>query len=370
MSSVVELGRHCAPALVHTTSPASTLVTVVAMDADRHLTPLEVGVQFHGTWAHYTDDDRAVLLDRLVEMGATWVRLDVSWAMLQGSPGLIDPDAWGPRLIDGVVSMAHARGLKVLGTLWLTPAWAVPSAGERSAPRDARDYGEAFGWAAERWAGKVQAWEVWNEPNSTDFLAGATPETYTDLLRAAYEATRARSGADGVQVVYGGTMHNDVEWIERTYRAGATGHFDVMATHPYQVPADTGPFDGGGTHPWQFAHLGAVHDLMQRYQVESPLWLTELGWSSHPNTGSEPAWAKGVTEADQAAHTVAALTETARRYPFVENVFLYAARAEPGSDDHQGGYGIMSTTMQPKPVYQALRDWLSGRLSPTARVDG
>ena len=319
----------------------------------------DVGVQFHGLWSSYTDRDRAQVLDKLVAMGSTWVRLDVSWAMLQPEAGKIDPDSWGVKNIDKVVRMASSRGLQVLGTLWLTPDWANPPAGERSAPADPGDYGKAFAWAAKHWKGKVDAWEVWNEPNSGDFFVDPNPVTYTRLLCSAYRAVQKTPGQPGAKVVYGGTMHNDIDWIKDTYRAGAKGCFDIMATHPYQSPSDTGPLAGRGTEPWEFAALGEVRDVMRSYNDYRAVWITEFGWSSHTNNGNEPAWALGVTPQQQANYTVEALKALKTRFPFVRKAFIYNDRATVGEGSHLAGYGILTANNQPKPVYNALKTFLN-----------
>ncbi len=314
-----------------------------------------VGVQFHGLWTSYSDAERAAVLDRLVEMGAGWVRLDMSWSMIQPERGRIDPQGWGVRFVDSVVDMASARGLKVLATFWLTPDWAMPERGARSLPADARDYGRALAWAAQRWEGQVRAWEVWNEPNSEDFLAGADPAAYAGLLCAAHDAVRA-SGSDA-EVVFGGTMHNDSDWIEAAYDAGAGDCFDVLATHPYQSPSDTGPMSGTGEAQWEFGHLAQVRDLMRRHGDRRPVWVTEFGWSSHRDRGDEQPWERGVSKRRQAEFTVAALEALRTRFPFVRKAFLYNERARTDAGRHMKGYGLMTHGLRPKPVYRAVQEW-------------
>ena len=319
---------------------------------------LQVGTQFHGTWTSYDDAERAAVLDRLAAMGARWVRLDISWAMLQPS----GPDAydlgWGVPYVDKVIAMAHRRGLKVLGMLWMTPAWANPSDGERSAPADPQTYARALAWAARRWQGEVQAWEIWNEPNSSDFFRSKSAADYTRLLCAAHRAVRA----DGkrAMTVFGGTVHNDVDWIRQAYDAGAKGCFDRMATHPYVGPSNQGPWGGGTDDAWDFNRLTAVRQLMVSRGDRKPIWATEFGWSSHPNAGGEAPWNTGVTEGQQARYTVAAIRLLRRDHPYVTKAFIYNEREKETSDPHQNGYGILRADMSPKPVYLALRQLLRG----------
>ena len=156
----------------------------------------QLGIQFHGVWSHYDHNRRAQVLDQLVRSRAKWVRIDVSWAMIQPNRGSYDL-RWGVPLVDDVISQARERGLKVLVMFWRTPAWANGGKGELVAPDRASDYARAFGWAARRWAKQVKAWEVWNEPNSGDFLVGADPRTYTKLLCAAHPACTATTRPPG-----------------------------------------------------------------------------------------------------------------------------------------------------------------------------
>jgi hypothetical protein len=318
---------------------------------------LRVGTQFHGVWTSYDDTERAAVLDNLKRMGAKWVRIDLSWAMLQPKNGSSYDMAWGVPFVDRIIKMAHERDLKVLGMLWLTPDWARPTNGPRSSPADPGDYARALAWAAKRWEGQVRSWEVWNEPNSSDFWVGASPQQYTRLLCAGYRAVQ-KSGSNA-GIVFGGTVHNDVDWIARAYDAGAKGCFDRMATHPYVGPANASPTSGGDNDPWDFNRIGAVRRLMLSHGDRSPIWLTEFGWSSHANTGKEQPWNMGVTEQQQATYTVAALKLLRERYPYVTAAFIYNEREKETSDVHQNGYGIMRANTSPKPVYSAVKRYLA-----------
>src|SRR4051812_651960 len=99
----------------------------------------DVGVQFHGMWSNYTDAQRAPVLDKMAAAHVQWVRLDVSWSMLQPD-GPSSYNTWGVNFVDRVVTMATSRHLKVLVTLWLTPKWANGGAGERGAPEEPQGY--------------------------------------------------------------------------------------------------------------------------------------------------------------------------------------------------------------------------------------
>lgn len=337
--------------------PASTPLAEAAGNAPT------VGSQFHGMWSNYTDAERAQALDTLAANGVQSVRLDVSWAMLQpDGPGRYSD--WGVGFVDRVLTMIADRGMEPLVMLWMTPAWANGGKDERTLPDDPQAYAEAARWAASRWAGTVSAWEVWNEPNADAFMRGEDPVAYAQLLRAAYPAIKA--GNPSAKVVFGGTMYNDVDWIRKALEAGAAGSYDVMATHPYMAIADAPPELQDGTK-WTLRYARAVYDLMVATgDGDKPIWFTEFGWSSHPNTGSEANWQRGVTPQQQADYLVRTLRLVQAEMPFVTNVFWYNERDRTDGDVQLNNYGLMTSDLRPKPVLLALKAYRGALPAPSA----
>ena len=313
----------------------------------------QAGVQFHGMWSDYNDAQRATVLDRMAEAGLTEVRIDLAWATLQPTArGQYDP--WGVSFADRVITMATSRGLTPLVTLWLTPGWANNGAGEKVLPTDPADYAAVARWAADRWAGKVGAWEVWNEPNSTTFMAGADAVAYTRLLKAAYPAFKA--GDPSTKVVLGAPEYNDTGWIGKVYAAGGAGSFDVMATHPYQGVADAAPETAADGTIWTLRHVAEVRKLMTAHgDGNKPVWFTEFGWSSHPNWAGVQNWDRGVTEAQQADYFVRTLRLLATDYPYVTKVFWYNDRNRDSGSPRNDNYGMLYRDLTPKPVWYAVQ---------------
>jgi hypothetical protein len=329
----------------------------VDLGAGPHASPV-VGVQFHGTWTDLSDSDRERILDALVANGVTWVRVDVSWSMLEPRRGEHD-DKWAGPLVDRVLTMAHERGLKVLGMFWLTPGWANGGAGRRVLPDDPADYARALAWAAERWRDQVQAWEVWNEPNSEEFLAPPDPAGYVRLLKAAYPAVKAAN--PDARVVFGGTQYVDTDWIAKAYEYGAEGSFDVMAVHPYQGLASLPPEAGTDGGPQRLTATGRLVALMRAEgQLDVPIWFTEFGWSVHENQPDTPAWNRGVTERAQADYLRRTLSLVRGKFPEVTNVFWYTSRDLTTGKVHQDHRGLLRRDFSPRPALGALRCYVRG----------
>ncbi|MDQ3549008.1 MAG: cellulase family glycosylhydrolase, partial [Chloroflexota bacterium] len=170
-------------------------MTDTARDAPP-LGPLPVGgstpVSCGFNLAFYGHDDSVnfneFYVDAAAESGCEWLRLQFTWRDMQPNEG--QPVAWTIWPYLRVVEMATERGLKVLVNIAHPPDWARPL-NKRSPAKP-----EAFGAFTEElvtlMAGKVDAWQLWNEPN----LIGETngyidPAGFLPLLRAGHAAVKS-----------------------------------------------------------------------------------------------------------------------------------------------------------------------------------
>ncbi|MBA3303983.1 MAG: cellulase family glycosylhydrolase [Acidimicrobiia bacterium] len=314
-----------------------------------------VGVQYHGLWSDWSDTDRTVVLDRMGAAGVGWLRIDVGWeALEERGPG--QPSEWYLSRLDETLEAARTRRMQVLVTLWATPAWANGGQSRAVPPSDPNQYARVAGWLASRYRDRVSAWEIWNEPNSSDFFAGDAA-TYVRLLRPAHAAIDAAD--PDTKVVLGGPSYNDTEWLEQVYRAGARESFDVMATHPYLGPSDMPPETPDDGSPWTLLHVARVQALMAAHGDGSkPIWFTEFGWSTHANGSDTKPWQRGVSPTVQADYLVRTLELLRRQLPQVSHVFWYTARDRDDSDVHTNGYGLLTVDLRAKPAYEALRNYV------------
>ena len=319
------------------------------------------GVHFHCTWATYTDSQRMAMLDKLEAAGVEWVRIDIGWSSLQPD----DAETWSDghtAVVDNCIDWAHARGIKVLGELIWTPEWANGGKGRAYPPADLNDYANAAFWVANRWRGKVSAWEVWNEANLDDFWAGTDAE-YFEMLKVAHP--RFKAGDPAARVVFAGTAYNDAEYVDSAYRAGVRGFFDIVAVHPYEVPGDATPDDGECANRTDFECVSRVREVMRAYgDGEKPIWFTEYGWSTHANAPTCPDatddWEQGVSEDKQAAYYVRAFDYANANFPYVSAMFWYSERDRGGNRcEHADNYGLVRYDLTEKPAYWAAKTYLA-----------
>ena len=288
-----------------------------------------------------------------------WIRLDISWANTERSPGSYD--AANLAMTDHALELAEEAGAQVIMAVSETPQWASGASNPNTPPVDAADYADFMRDMAARYNGRVVAWEVWNEPNHPRFWNPAPDAAgYARLLTAAYPAVKA--GDPAAKVLFGGIAHNDYEYLEDVYAAdpGIGDSFDVMATHPYtaggQAPAEVDRDEAGRMTTTSFRAFGEVRDVMRDHGDLQPIWLTEFGWSTNSDV-QHPLG--GVTEAQQADYLAQAF-ELLEATPYVEVAIVYNFRNNYWADDAdnwEDQLGLLRTDFSPKPAYAVFKDY-------------
>jgi hypothetical protein len=207
------------------------------------------------------------------EAGIGMTRTDFHWGALAGK------DAQAPldfANFDRVVETAKRSGMGLLPIVTHSPGFAHPLYERLDLWR-----GYVRGLVS-RYAKDMRYWEIWNEHNFEDRPRWGEKAdhaaNYTKTLRAAYEEIKAIDPA--LTVVYGGTAHVPLDYIEKTLQCGAGACFDVMNVHPY----------GSSTLPeaYLFEQMRGLKALMAKYgQEKKAIWATEIGW---PTVVAQRPW--------------------------------------------------------------------------------
>lgn len=291
-------------------------------------------------------------LDQMQAMGVNDVRVMIPWAGVEFYPGYYD---WST--VDYVVNAADARDMGVLAVINSTPYWATePGQPALSgAPASAEAYGEFAGLVAERYAGKVGAYEIWNEPNAYLFYSPQPdPAGYTELLKAAYPQIKAADpnatvigGVVGSVVTYGDLTMSPVDFVQGIYAAGGEPYFDALSFHPYQY---TTPFSEGGYLPDSpINQLAAMHDLMvANGDGDKLIWASEYG---------EPSSVAG--EDNQAAYLEDMLT-TWRTLGYTGPTFVWTLQdRNTASTDPEDTFGVIRSDGTWKPAAYVIQELAS-----------
>ena len=341
-------------------------------------------------------DDRAQMLDRARDHGASVVRTTVYWLRTAPTRPANASNPFDPAYrfddLDELVRGAWQRGMAVMITIWGTPGWANGGRGPNYAPRNAADLGNFARALASRYSGRtpglpfVKFYTIWNEPNLAQFLAPTfdskgkplAPLTYAALYRAAYAGIKA--GNPGALVGIGETSPRGRDTptpapgrLQDTLSPGTFARllstvrprlqFDAWSHHPYSE------LGKGPTQQVRFPNVslaqleqfeGKLDEWFGRKNI--PIWITEYGFETKP---AEP---KGVTLAQQATYARKAL-QIARDDPRVQVFIWFILRDDPTSTWQSG---LLEQTGREKPasnVFSAAAHELDAR-NPIVTVVG
>ena len=220
---------------------------------------------------------------------------------------------------------------------------------------------------AERYKGKIAAYEVWNEPNAIIFQNPVDPVSYTRNLQAAYPAIKA---ADPEAVVVGGV-------VPRVFTAGRSPSIRKTSsprcmrtvqrgtsTRSHTTPTtSTIPFSESGISLRgalrQYREMRALMDL--NGDEELKVWISEYGL---PTTN--------VTERRSTRHTKPNSSRTSefladcqwpRQRPKGPYTSIRPATSS-GNPNRQSNFGFFYTNWTPKQAAYIIAQYAGGLVEP------
>jgi hypothetical protein len=270
--------------------------------------------------------------DLMARSGVESVRTVFSWADAQPVDGAAPSFAATDRL----VALAASRRIRLLPVVRWAPPWALHSEpGSVSLPARVEDftyYLEAlvrrYGPEGSFWDERpdlprrpLREWQIWNEPHLGDSGNDEDVETWTReyarLLRAS-NATLEYLDRGSVTVLAGLA---DFAWdhLERLYRAGIRGHYDVAAINLF-------------TRRPRLVLRGLRYVrrvLRQAGEPRKPMWLTETTWPASkgrvptPRASWQRAWVTTDRGMARRLRSIYALAQRQRRRLRLGRVYWY-----------------------------------------------
>jgi hypothetical protein len=218
--------------------------------------------------------------------GATLGRSDVLWEKAEPTPPQDGAHRYDWSFDDDIAAALAAHGLAWFPILDYAANWAkaVPSQ-LHSPPRTAalfagfaQAFAARYGPGGAFWrlhpeltAQPVRTFEVWNEPDGGFWYPAPNAAAFADLYLATRTAIDAV--APGSRVVIGGLTHGETFLPAMlAARPALATHLDGVAIHLYEhTPAKV------------FARVRGVRAVMRAHGLDTvPLYITEIGWSTHP----------------------------------------------------------------------------------------
>ena len=301
-----------------------------------------------------------------------WTRIFVEWsAMEAGGKGRID----GPAIksLNDRVDGFRAAGIKVLLVVTTAPTWSHPSVNDKTAPPDdPNDYADFMAYLADFFAGRVNAFEIWNEPDDKVFWRnGPQPKAYAELVKATYpriKAALAAKRADAV-VTTAGLVGNDFEFVEQLYDHGIKGYMDAVGVHTdtaclLREPEFYYREPDGRVGRFAFTGYREVHQTMANHgDGHKPVWMTEIGWSTTPgicttgvDAGKKPG---GVSEAQQAEFITRAYS-CLQADPYVGVALWFSLQDYSNATDYDHRLGLIRFDGSRKPAFAAMQGAWAG----------
>jgi hypothetical protein len=331
----------------HTAKHASTTTTTPGPEPTGPVTfptfasklGLTTGVQLWSASTAQQDTEIA----GIAATGARWLRTALSWRDVE--PSSADQDDWSKA--DNIVADAQKDHVSIIFDVVGAPRWAgSQESGEFST--DPQQYADFCAKVAARYRGRVQVYELGNEPNLTTEVPNPDPATYAKVLEAAYPAIK-KADPDAFVLTAGlaGGRHRNgnltgIDFLTGLYADGAQGSFDGIAFHPYTYPLLPTQDVDNGTRNW--AQMLQVRALMVRHgDGGKPIWVTEFG---APTNGPG-----GVSEAQQ-AEIMKNGFDLWKTYSW-GGVISWFDYQDKGTDTstHKDFFGIVDASLAHKPSY-------------------
>ncbi len=301
------------------------LPLVVLIDPDRRVRgPSRLAMDNAMSWL-VGEDQWDPVAGVLQQCGITCVRERLLWNEVERTRGRFD---WGR--YDRTATILHQHGIDVYQVFHSIPGWARADKDHRAAPDDLRDIYRFAQALAGQFRGRVQAWEVWNEPDI--FFFSHTSSECAAFQKAAFLGFRS---VDSELRVLGPSMaHGAGAFSEGLLENGTGWYLDIWNFHMYADPS---------------AYAARREEFLAqlaRYQVVVPDWMTEAG---DPLQGPE-----GVLGRDARIHQAEFLS---RAYPqsLANGVDRHFWFVFPFLREGNGGWGLFEPQQRvPYPGLAAL----------------
>lgn len=262
------------------------------------------------TFLWWDEGDVGVHLDLARLMSFSHVKQTFAWRDIEPKPGL-----WDWEQADRILGEIERRGLQLIIRLGQAPAWArAPDAqlAPDAPPVDLANFSAYCAAIAERYQGRVSAYQIWNEPNLSREWGDKRPDAagYVGLLAACSGAIRAVDPS--VVLISAGlapTGNNDNAalpddvYFDRMYREGFQRYIDVVGVHaPGYAAPEIGPDDDEAKQRWfTFRRVEDLRKIMLAYGDETrQMAIMEFGYTTDA-VNPDYSWFS-VSEQEQAAY--------------------------------------------------------------------
>jgi hypothetical protein len=292
------------------------LIPLIAQIAYCRDDRLGVDTHFSQNW------DANALMPLIAQCEFGWIKDDIYWSECEKTKGVYQI----PGKVQNWINLATRSGLKI--------CVCIPYGNDLYAdPYDPLAYAQFASWLAQKFAGKIQAIEVCNEPNN-NFHSKESDwwHRYVNLLNVSAHAIKAVNPQLTV-IGLGANPSEDYGMMA----IGISPLVDGLTAHPY----GWGVLGMMGSQSFP-AFVNEWRANARKYNTTTSMWLTEWGNSTFTLPGGFV-----VTEQMQAQWEAARLIES--HALGVEHSFIYVFKDElDDPSSNYDNYGLIHTNLAPK----------------------
>ncbi len=360
----------------HYDLPTDLAPSAIDLENTHQFPSLTYGVHAFLWW---DDWSRNHSLDAVNVMRFSHVRQSFAWQDIE--PQKHDGDIEGRYKwahADEVVADAEAKNIEIIARLDHVPKWAIRTDIDYDEiPFDEARLADYCSVVATRYQGRIQAYQIWNEPNLAREWGNHVPSpvAYAKLLKICAEAIRA-ADPDAIIISAGlsptGTRTveamPDEEFLWKLYAVdGFAESFDVLGVHApgfaYSPETDPAEVVEGGGLRWQcFRHVEHIRAIMvANGDAAKQIAITEMGWTVD-EVNPDYAWYRVdlETQADYLVRAYAYAAENWRPWVGVM-VTIYLPDSQWTPEDEQYWWALGTPAPPPfmidyRPAFRALAD--------------
>ncbi len=344
----------------------------------------------------------SAITSQLSQLGVNWVKLDVSWADIEALQGEYDFSE-----LDVAISAIETLDVNILLNVYEAPAWTRTGYTlnqllqlNSGPPEDFTTFGAFMTELATRYAGVVDAYEIWKSPNLLKYWTVPVYENppeigengdygvpdeiqlgaiyYVELLEVGYDAVKIADpsaliltaglapvgSSDNYNFIATGTFLNNMLLSgAANYSDGIGAIFGASAVPPTAECCTQPP--GVDSHYESFLQyfleiLEFYNDVMTRNDVDDmPLFVTQFGWGTteganltNPPGGFE--WLTYTSQEEQAIYITQAFEE-GRDLGYVAGMFLYNLNGCAAGDGEACFFSLVDASNAARPAFGALQ---------------
>jgi hypothetical protein len=273
-----------------------------------------------------------------------------------------------------------------------SPPWARADHLINAPPDNFNDFGDFVAALGRRYAGKVQAYEIWNEENfTTEWAPVVNAGAYLQLLTVAHNRLKAvdpnaivvsgaltPTGVNDPNIAVDDTIYmTQLEQLGggafRSIADAVGGHVagynnapqDSVTVHTFLAPCFTNTGQPLSTtdcfknNPqFYFNRIDQLHNVLNQFHDGRLVWITEYEWgSATPPIPAGFEWTLGLSDQQVATFFTDSIQMVQASRPWVGAIFIWNLNFRTFLDFHTNEtalFGVLNPDFSPRIIYTQL----------------